>query len=459
MPADDLLHGAGIDLGGLSELVTDFIEQRLHHAPLGRTVTPAFIDGALRAEALGEVITDEGLGVATAWKTFSRAVVPNTIALDSERFLAFIPMAPSATSVWMDAAVSAASFAAESWMESAGAVAAENQVLAMLASAAGLPPGAGGCFMSGGSIGNLSALAVARANAGGRLFVAVADTAHASVKNSLDLLGLQPLIVPTAADARMTAAALHAVIDGRDDVGIIVAAGGSTNAGIIDDLSGIADVAKDIGAWFHVDGAYGAAALLLPELRSAFDGIDRADSFIVDPHKWLFAPAGSCALIYRNPALAAAVHTQHGPYVDVLHDADEPSLNPCDFGFQLTRRASGLPLWFALAVHGVEAHRQAIRAGIDLARRAADRLEATPGVELVIRPQLGVVLFRRDGWGAAEWRSWAARLLTEGVAFVAPSTFRGAAVGRLVFMHPLTTDSIIDEIIASLSSNTTAGGV
>ena len=445
MADGDLLHGPGAAIGELPDLVSAFVSARLSHAPLGRTVTPAFMSGALPS-----VITDDGIGVESAWAAFTRSVVPNTIALDSERFLAFIPMSPSAAAVWMDAAVGAASFSAESWLEAAGAVAAENQVLSMLADVAGFPAESGGCFMSGGSIGNLSALAVARAQAGGRTHVAVADTAHASIGNALDLLGLRPLVVATGADLRMTGAALRDAVAGRTDVGIVVASAGSTNAGIIDDLAGIADVAATIDAWFHVDGAYGAAALLLAELRPAFSGIERADSFIVDPHKWLFAPAGSCALLYRDRSLAAAVHTQHGPYVEMLHDSDDVSMNPCDFGFQLTRRASGLPVWFALAVHGLEAHRRAIRAGIDMAARAADRLAGVDGVELLMRPQLGVVLFRRSGWRTAEWRSWAQRLLDDGVAFVAPTTVRGEPVGRLVFLHPLTPDDVIDDIVESL---------
>jgi aromatic-L-amino-acid decarboxylase len=441
-----LLHGPDAAIDGLAAAVGAFIADRLRHEPpLGRRGSPELMGSALQG-----AITEAGIGAAAAWELFADRVVPNTIAIDSTRFLAFIPMSPSAASVWMDAAMAAASFSAESWLEAAGAVAAEVQVLELLADAAGMPAGAGGCFMSGGSVGNLSALAVGRAGAGGRRGVAVADTAHASVRNAIALLGLEAVVIATGAKARLTGAAVRAAIGARTDVGIVVASAGSTNAGIIDDLAGTADVADELGAWLHVDGAYGAAAMLLPEMRAAFAGIERADSLIVDPHKWLFAPAGSCALLYRRPQLAAAVHTQRGPYIDVLH-AEGETFNPCDLGYQLTRRPSGLPLWFALAVHGLEAHRQAIRAGISLAAEAADRLGALPGVEVVMRPQLGVVLFRRVGWGKARWQVWATQLLDAGTAFVAPTTFRGEPVGRLVFMHPLTSRSLIDELAASLA--------
>ena len=440
------LHGADSDVGDLGDRAVAWIRQHLSHSPVGVIGDKPSLDAALAGS-----VTDAGLGLDGAWQRFAEIVAPNNIGLDSERFLAFIPLSPSVASVWMDTIVSAGSFPAESWLEGAGAVAAENQVIDLLCRAAGMPPEAAGCFMSGGSIGNLSALAVGREHAGGRRLVAVADTAHASVDNALHILGLEPLVVPTGPGCRLTGDALRAAIGDRTDVGIVAATAGSTNAGVIDDLAGCADVAHEIDAWFHVDGAYGLAAVLLPELRDRFAGLDRADSFIVDPHKWLFATGGSCALVYREPRLARDVHTQHGPYIDVLRTGDD-AYNPCDLGYQLTRRASGLPIWFALALHGVDAHRRAIRRGIELAAAMADALDDDPSTELIMRPELGVVLFRRDGWGRNEWKRWATDLLHSGTAFVAPSTFKGEPVGRLVFMHPLTPDSIVDELMLSLSA-------
>jgi aromatic-L-amino-acid decarboxylase len=441
-----LLHGDDSDVGDLGDRAVDWIKQHLTHSPVGVIGDKPSLDAALAGS-----VTDVGLGLDGAWQRFVQVVAPNNIGLDSERFLAFIPLSPSVASVWMDTIVSAGSFPAESWLEGAGAVAAENQVIDLLCRAAGMPAAAAGFFMSGGSIGNLSALAVGRERADGRRLVAVADTTHASVDNALHILGLEPLVVPTGADCRLAGDALRAAIGTRTDVGIVVATAGSTNAGVIDDLAGCADVAREIDAWYHVDGAYGLAALLLPELAERFAGLDQADSFIVDPHKWLFATGGSCALVYREPRLARTVHTQHGPYIDVLRTGDD-AYNPCDLGYQLTRRASGLPIWFALALHGVDAHRTAIRRGIQLANAMADALDDCPSTVLIMRPELGVVLFRRVGWGCGEWKRWATDLLHTGTAFVAPSTFKGEPVGRLVFMHPMTPDSIIDELMLSLSA-------
>ena len=438
------MHGAQSATGNLDERAVQWIRNRLAGSGVGVVGNKGQLDVALAGS-----ITEDGLGLDGAWDMFSEVVAPANIGLDSERFLAFIPLSPSVAGVWMDAICGAANFSAESWLEGAGAVAAENQVIDLLVRTAGMPRDAAGCFMSGGSIGNLSALAVARDQAGGRRTVVMADTAHASVNNALNILGLEALVVPTGPDCRLTGAAVRAAIGDRTDIAAIVAAGGSTNAGVIDDLAGCADIAGELDAWFHVDGAYGITAMLLPEMRSKFDGIERADSFIVDPHKWMFAPAGSCALVYRQPWLARDTHTQHGPYIDVLR-TDDDAYNPCDLGYQLTRRASGLPIWFALALHGLEAHRVGIRHGITLATHMAAALTANPSTELIMQPELGVVLFRRDGWGREEWAAWAAGLLRDKVAFVAPSTYRGEPMGRLVLMHPRTPLSIVDELMASL---------
>src|SRR4051812_15759545 len=263
--------------------------------------------------------------------------------------------------------VSCASIQGISWLEAAGAVYAENQVLSLLAAQAGMPATAGGVFVSGGSAGNLSALAVARETAkqrsGVRRYaVAVGSDAHSSIVNTLRVLELDAFVVDTP-DHRLTGAALRAAIAARPDeaasIAAVVATSGTTNAGIVDDLDGVGRLAAELGWWFHVDGAYGGAGLFAPSVRAQYDGIERADSFILDPHKWLFTPFDCCALIYRDPSLARPVHTQDASYLDVIHDQDG-EWNPTDYAYHLTRRARGLPLWFSLAVHGTRAYTEAI---------------------------------------------------------------------------------------------------
>ena len=443
------LHGPHARIDDLADRVVDYMHQRVARTELGRTA-PA----AVTAPLLDGANTEGGLGVAGAWDVFERAVDPFTVALDGPRYLAFIPMSPSVVSVWMDALVGAACFSAESWLEAAGAVAAENQALDFVRGLAGMPDGSGGCFTFGGSNGNLSAIAVARDVAGGRRLAAVADTAHASVENSLRLLGMEALVVPTGPDGCFTGAALQRTLAESGlarDLAVVIASAGSTNAGVVDELAALARVAHAHSAWFHVDGAYGAGALMLPERRQLFDGIGEADSLIVDPHKWFFCTAGACAVLYREPALAARTHTQHGPYIEVLRPTEaSETWNPSDYAFQLTRRASGLPFWFTLLVHGTEAMAEAIRASIATTAYAVGQLRSVDGVELVMDPQLTVILFRKQGWDAARWQAWGRDLLEREVAFVAPTRWKGETVGRLVFLHPLTTEPIVDEVVATL---------
>lgn len=384
------------------------------------------------------------------------------LSTDSPRNFAFIPAAPTEAAVLFDMVVSAASLQGCSWLEAAGAVVAENQALRVLADAAGMPATAGGVFVAGGSAGNLSGLAVARdlarlrrRSAGASeqgLRVVVSDQAHSSIASALNLLMLDALVVPTR-DGRLTRADLQQALDREttlDDVVAIVATAGTTNAGIVDDLAAAADAAQAHGWWFHVDAAYGGAALLSRKVRNRFAGIERADSMVTDPHKWWFAPFDCAALIYANPHLAKAVHTQDASYLDVLHGPDD-DLNPSDLAYHLTRRARGLPLWFSLAVNGLDAYRDAVDAAIDLTHYAAERIRHSPVLELVREPELSVVLFRRHGWTADDYDRWSRELLTEQVAFVMRSAWRGETVGRLVFLHPGTTQAMVDQVLDSLT--------
>ncbi len=389
---------------------------------------------------------DEVLGVYTS------VIAPSVVSADSPRFMGFIPAAPTKASLLFDMLVSCASIQGISWLEASGAIAAENTVLRLLANEAGLPPAAGGTFVSGGSAGNLSALAVAREAAKrrapevARWRVVVGSDAHSSVINTLLLLEMDALLVDTP-DHRLTRDAVEAATTGADlgDVAAVVCTAGTTNAGIIDDLASVGELAQERGWWFHVDGAYGGAGLLAPSLRPRFAGIELADSFIVDPHKWMFTPFDCCALLYRDPELARRTHTQDASYLDVIHDRHE--WNPSDYAYQLTRRARGLPLWFSLAVHGVAAYRRAIESAVTLARQAAELIEAADQLELVRPPGLGIVLFRRTGWGEADYHAWATTLHREEIAFVPPSKWDGETVGRLAFLHPDTTIELVGEVL------------
>jgi aromatic-L-amino-acid/L-tryptophan decarboxylase len=454
-----------------ADLVLDYCRQRLALDPV-----PLDFGGYATAfdDVLEGVIGPYGHDPREVLDLFADRLAMAVVSCDSPRFLSFIPAAPTKASLLFDMVVSCSSLQGTSWLEAAGAVAAENQTLAVLAGIAGMPAGAGGCFVSGGSAANLSALMVARDTAGrfghygARPRIACSEEAHSSIGKALRVLGMGTCLV-AAVDHRLTGDALDAALDAATDddgpvVGVVATAG-TTNAGIVDDLAGVAAVAGRRGLWFHVDAAYGGAALFAPSAQPLFAGIEHADSLVIDPHKWLFAPYDCAALLYRVPSLAKAVHTQDAAYLDVIHDAplpvegsggpagggDEGPWNPTDYAFHLSRRSRGLPLWFSLAVHGTDAYRDAIEAVLNMARQVAQLIEGTSYTELVVEPQLSIVLFRRRGWRRADYDEWSARLLAEQIAFVTPTTWEGEAVARFALLHPDTTLAIIEEILDTMA--------
>jgi L-2,4-diaminobutyrate decarboxylase len=385
-------------------------------------------------------ITPEGLGPERALEILRDELLPASTAIDHPRYMAFIPGTATPAASLADLMISVHALYGGSWIEAAGAVHAENEALRWLASLAGFPDRAGGCFVQGGTNGNLSALHAARERArhGGApaTRVAVSEEVHSSVRSMLRVMDAGTLDIP---GGRLTGAALRAALDQDDDgVFAVVATAGTTNLGLIDDLAGIADVCGERGLWLHVDGAYGLGALCAPSARGRFVGIERADSFIVDPHKWLFAPFDSCALVYREPAYGRAAHRQYASYLESLY-VDEETFNPSDYGVHLTRRPRGVPFWFSLAVYGTDAYAEAVERTLTLTREVADEIRTRPDLELAAEPELSVVVFRRRGWTPADYDRWAAGLREAGVAFVLPTSHDGETVARLAMVNPRTT--------------------
>jgi glutamate/tyrosine decarboxylase-like PLP-dependent enzyme len=432
---------------------------RLSPPPLDGSRTPAEL-----AAMAGRTVTATGIGGLEALRVFGDVLAPACISVDHPRFLSFVPAAPTEASILFDLVVGASSVYAGSWLEGAGAVFAENEALRWIADLAGLPASAGGVFVSGGTAGNLSALLAARwrwrERAEGRHdrtrgLLVTSSGAHSSVAQAGRAMDADVVVVPADAVGRLTGDALRTTVDGlsAEDLGrlfAIVATSGTTNAGVIDDLAATAEVCAELDVWMHVDGAYGGAGLAAPSIRGRYAGIEQADSFIVDPHKWLFAPFDSCALLYRDPETARRAHTQHAEYLDVLHDGAHEPWNPSDYAHHLSRRARGLPLWFSLATHGTDAYAEAVETTLRVTREAARLIEAAPHTELLLEPELSVVLFRRIGWTAAQYQEWSDRLLAEGTAFVVPTAWQDETVLRICIVNPLTTAEDIALLLDTL---------
>ncbi|CAN7243826.1 pyridoxal-dependent decarboxylase [Terrabacter sp. LjRoot27] len=441
------------------------VDKVLSYARERLLMDPIPLDGAqpedyLRAAA-GQTITPEGLGSTRAMELFEHTLAPACLSTDHPRYLSFIPCAPTREAAAFDVVVGASSIYGGSWMEGAGAVYAENQALRWISDLAGLPDSAGGVFVPGGTVGNLSALVVARhtararatqAGTGARPYrIAATDNAHSSVVSMAAVMDAEVCGVHVDDKLRLTGAELRKTLEehGPETFFAVVATSGTTNFGVVDDLASVAEVCREYGLWLHVDGAYGGAGLAAPSVRHLFDGIEHADSFIVDPHKWLFAPFDCCALIYREPELARVAHTQEAGYLDVITKSAE--WNPTDYSIGLTRRARGLPLWYSLAVHGTDAYVDAIESTLEVTRFAADEIGRRDYLEAVREPDLSVVVFRRLGWGPEDYQAWTDRLLAEEFAFVVPTTFRGETLTRFAIVNPHTTKQDVNAILDTMT--------
>ena len=448
------MHQVSPDIEALADSILTYAMDRLR-------MDPPSIDRPLPQDTLeglaGQTITEEGLGGDTALKLFIDTLAPACISEDHPRYLAFVPTAPSEVSTLFDLVVGASNICASSWLEGAGAIYAENQALRWISDIAGFPAEAGGVFVSGGTAGNLSALVAARHDwrqkhpefSNQRGLIISSRGAHASVEQAAHVMDADLVQSGghqlTGADVADTLAGLSS--DDRARVFAVACTAGTTNLGIIDDMKGIGEVCKRESVWLHVDGAYGGAALAAPSTRPLFDGIEQADSFIVDPHKWLFAPFDCCALIYADPEKARKAHRQHGDYLEVFYDG---IWNPSDYAHHLSRRARGLPFWFSLAVHGTKAYADAVEVTLDCAREAATMIEAHPNLEMVTDQRLSICVFRRIGWTPEQYKEWSDALLERGDGLVTPTKHEGETVLRFCIVNPRTSREDIQLILDTL---------
>jgi len=447
------MHSVTGDTTELVDLVLDYSRRRIlaTDTPLDKPLP----ESELRRLA-GRTVSENGIGAERALAVFEHVLAPACITTDHPRYLSFIPTAPTKAATAFDLVVSASAVYGGSWLEGSGAVYAENQVLAWLAAEFGLPATAGGVFVQGGTLGNLSALVAAReharserGNPPGSWIIVCSAEAHSSVASAARVMDVEVVTVSPGESGVLTGDAVRpALAEHGDAVFAVIATAGSTNFGIVDDIASIAALKDEYDFWLHVDGAYGLAGMLSPLARPRFAGVERADSLIVDPHKWLFAPFDACALLYRDPEMGRRAHTQHAEYLDTLTEATEWS--PSDYAAHLTRRARGLPFWFSLASHGAAAYRDAVTASLQLARRIADEIDRRERLHLVRQPQLSVVVFEREGWTREDYALWSARLLDEQRAFVTPSSHAGRTNTRFAILNPLTTFEDLVEILDSM---------
>ena len=456
------MHKIDIDLVEMTMDVMKYVIDRVSHAKQK-------VGKPKKAEELkalvGETITEKGIGGEQAFKLWRKHLSKANVPIDHPRHLAFVPASPTRAAIMFDLVTSASSIHGAYWMEGAGGIFCENEAMRWMVSLTGLPEGAFGVFTSGGTAANLSAIVTAREHwredetyAREKGLVITSSGAHSSIKAMAKVADVDILLVES--EEELTGKALRKTIDNlnfhqRKRLFAVVATGGTTNAGIIDDLDGIAQVCEEESLWFHVDAAYGGGALVADSVRHLFNGIEKANSITIDPHKWMFSPYDCGAVIYRNPELAKNAHSQEGSYLDIFKDEGAHGFNPTDYQIQLTRRVRGLPLWFSLATHGTDRYKEAVEKGIELAQIAGKLIEKDPNLELVRPPSLSCVLYRRKGWQPEDYTTWTYKNHDEGFALVTPTKWKQGnnyeTVSRFCFINPDTSETDIKLILDSMA--------
>ena len=413
---------------------------------------------------VGETITEKGIGGEVAFNLWKKHLTKANVSIDHPRHLAFVPASPTRAAIMFDLVTSASSIHGAYWMEGAGGIFCENEAMKWIVSLTGLPKGAFGVFTSGGTAANLSAMVTAREYwrendiyKGEKGLIITSIGAHSSIKSMAKVIDVDVLLVDT--EDKLLGSELKKTIDSltehqRKRLFAVVATGGTTNAGIIDDLAGIATICETENLWFHIDAAYGGGALVADSVRHLFNGIEKADSITIDPHKWMFSPYDCGAVIYKKPELAKKAHSQEGSYLDIFKDEGAHGFNPSEYQIQLTRRVRGLPLWFSLAMHGTNRYKQAVERGLELAQIAGKLVDENPHVELVREPSLSCVLYRRIGWKPEDYTHWTYENHKKGFALVTPTKWKQGnsfeTVSRFCFINPDTTKKDIQMILNSM---------
>jgi len=419
---------------------------------------------AVRAR-LAEPMPREGRPPIEVFDRAVRDVLADAAPTGHPRFFGFIPSPSSFVAALADALVAGFNPFGGNFVEAPGPHELERVVVGWLAEACGLPEGASGLFVSGGSMANLTALCVAREakldglpDPAARVYVS--DQTHGSVAKGLRVLGFaRDAVVPIETDDafRLRVDALGARIDADRATGrrpfAVVATSGTTNSGAVDPLAAIADRCAQDDLWLHVDGAYGAAAALSAAQRPKLAGLERADSLSLDPHKWLFTPYECGLVLVREGARLGQTFAQAADYLaDVAQD--EPDL--ADQGIQLTRSLRALKVWATFQVFGADAIEAAIDAGVARAERVAARIEAMDDWELAAPASLAICAFRyapaslTDEEADARTFSLVPKLVATGEAMVTSTKLRGRRWLRMCCIGPRTTDEDVDATLARL---------
>ncbi len=437
--------------------LVDYYENRPERRVVGE------LDYAALDAILHEPLPKEGMPWPAVLEQFERQVVTPTNHVDHPRFFAYIPLANNFAGVMADALAAGYNIFNAVWLQGAGAAQVERLTVDWLRQIFGLPAAAGGSFVSGGSMANLTGLAVARqVRLGGDMGGAVAycsDQIHFAISRGMRVLGFAPeqlRKLPSDEGFRLSLADLRAAIAADRGAGrrpfCVIATAGTTNTGAVDPLEELADLCREEGLWLHVDGAYGAPAMLCERGKRALRGLERADSLALDAHKWLFQPIECGVALVRERRWLAETFKEQPEYLKDVEQAGE-EINFGYQGVQLTRQFRALKLWMTFKVFGLDAISEAIAAGFENAERAEALLREAGCWEIVTPAQMAVVTFRyrpADGDEALANRvthDLVGALLDDGYAFASGSQLREKTVMRMCCNNPRTTPADISATV------------
>jgi glutamate/tyrosine decarboxylase-like PLP-dependent enzyme len=451
---DDTLDLGPAEMRAVGYRVVDRLVEHfatLSAKPVAITGSRADLESLLR-----EPLPETGRDPAAVIERLTRHVFTNMCHVDHPRFFAFVPSPGNFVGAMADALVAGINPFVGTWLAGSGPAEIELVTVDWLRELCGMPETAGGLFVSGGSMANLTALVVAReqklGDEIGRGTVYYSDQTHSSVDRALAVLGFRPRQLRRIASDehyRLPLAALQNAVQDDRAAGMIpccvIANAGTTNTGAVDPIPELATFCKEHGIWLHADGAYGAAAMLSARGRAALDGIGLADSLSLDPHKWLFQPFESGCVILRDRKLLRDTFRILPDYLQDAHHLRE-EVHFCDYGIQLTRGFRALKLWMSFQVFGAAAFRSAIDHGFELAEIAERRLREPGCWEILSPARMAIVAFRHAGDDALNARL-AAELKASGYAFLSTTTLRGRTALRLCTINPRTTaDDILETI-------------
>jgi|CZKS01.1.fsa_nt_gi glutamate/tyrosine decarboxylase-like PLP-dependent enzyme len=438
--------------------VVDRLVDHLATLPTQRVGTKG--DPAVLMKALSEPVPEQGMEFEVVLDQVERDVLANTMHVNHPRFFAYVPGPGNFVGAMADALISGYNVFAGTWISGSGPAAVELTVLEWLREMCGLPASAGGVFVSGGTMANLTALAVARhVKIRGRLedaTVYFSDQAHSSLEKALRVIGLpaeNQRRLPSDSAYRLPIGELARQIELDRAAGkhpfCVIASAGTTNTGAIDPLPELSALCREQGLWLHVDGAYGAAAIIAERGRELLAGLELADSLSLDPHKWLFQPYEiGCVLVRDRDHLRGTFRILPEYLKDTQLHSDE--FNFTDYGIQLSRNFRALKLWMSIKVFGLAAFRKAIDRGFVLAEFAEACLRGMPGWEIVTPAQMGIVCFRYSALDDDAHLSLVQTLLEDGFALITSTILRGQTVLRTCTINPRTTEADIQTALERL---------